>query len=69
LAKKETDLEEINLALLSQTACNIFRGYGGLPRRPLPPSPENIVKKVKEILEPMVTLEASLVKAAKSNAL
>ncbi|KAF8587433.1 aldolase [Ramaria rubella] len=44
----------------------LFRGYGGVPRRPLPPAPAAVQEKVKALMSPLAATENDLEKRGKS---
>jgi len=41
-----------------------FRGYGGIPRRPLPPAPQAVQDKVNALMTPLYEMEKQLVAQA-----
>jgi 4-hydroxy-2-oxoglutarate aldolase len=51
--------------LITQYATQLFRGYGGVPRRPLPPSPQAAQEKVQTLLTPLSEIEKNLEAQAK----
>jgi len=45
-------------------ATQLFRGYGGVPRRPLPIAPQAVQDRVKTLLKPLYDMEQQLVAQA-----
>ena len=41
-------------------ACQHFLGWGGLPRRPVPESPDDVKARIIEGMQPLAELEGSL---------
>ena len=46
--------------MTTQYATQHFRGYGGIPRRPLPPSPQTVEHKVQTMLITLSEMEKNL---------